>query len=324
MENIQAWALALIVYPGVLFGVLLALLIEWTYQLFSQFWARAGRMQSRLRPLFYPLLNLLKLAGRRYNAVPTLHERNELAEAKKLPASTQAPMPNRSGVDSLISAACAVAPLLALVVLPLPASPLLATGQSADLLLAVPLLLLQPLGAALLGLRAGGLASLRGARDLGRLLTGLLPALIAVAALIEVAGTSSLRLAALTSAPETGAQTLVRFLSGAVLLLALPCWRHSDDGVANRGGAGLYAGQLIQAVALAAFWSLLVLPAPGDQVWALVLYVVSILIASIAMRLISERLLPVRRERDRANLVWATALPVAVVALLVSFWWGGL
>ena len=233
-------------------------------------------------------------------------------------------MPSGSTVDSILSAAGAVAPLLALVMLPLPASPLLATGQAADIVLIVLLLLLQPLSGAFLGLRSGGLISLHGVQDLGRLLTGLLPALIAIAALIEVTGTSSLRLAALAPAPETGAQTLVRLLSGTVLLFALPWWRSSGETAANQAQAGQYSARLLQSIALAAFWALLVLPMPGDQVWAVALYVLSIFIVAIAMRLISERLLPVRRERDRADLVWATALPVAVLSLLVSFWWGGL
>lgn len=310
VENIQAWALALLVYPGVLFGVLLALLSEWLYPLIRQLMVRGPRAQSRQRPIIYPLSTFLKLAGRRYNA--------------GWPTSTESPMPDRSTVESVLGIACAVAPLLALVVVPLPANPLLAIGQAGDILLAVSLLSIQPLASALLGLRAGGQASLRGAQDLGRLLTGLLPALIAVAALVEVSGAGSLRITALSSAPETGAQTLVRILSGAVLLLALPWWLHSDDRTSNRGGAGSYAGRLLQAVALGAFWALLVVPTPGDQGWALALYTVGTLVATIAMRLISERLLPVRLERDRANLVWSTALPVATIALLVSFWWGGL
>lgn len=313
-ENIQALSLALLVYPGVLFGVLLALLAEWVYPLVRQLTVHGPRTQSRTRPIIYPLSTFLKLAGRRHNAAP----------ASLMPASTESPMPDRSMVKGMLGIACAVAPLLALVMLPLPANPLLATGQAGDLLLVVILLAAQPLSAALLGLRAGGQASLRGAHDLGRLLTGLLPAFIAVAALVEVSGVGSLLITALSAAPETGAQTLVRILSGAVLLLALPWWLHSDDRTSNRGGAGSYAGRLLQAVALGAFWALLILPMPGDQIWAFALYTVGALAASIAMRLISERLLHVRRERDRANLMWSTALPVATIALLVSFWWGGL
>ena len=314
-ENIQAWSLALLVYPGILFGVLLALIAEWVYPLVRQLTVHGPRTQSRPRPIIYPLSTFLKLAGRRHNAAP----------ASLMPASTESPMPDdRSMVENMLGIACAVAPLLALVMLPLPANPLLAAGQAGDLLLVVILLAVQPLAAALLGLRAGGQASLRGAQDLGRLLTGLLPAFIAVAALVEVSGTGSLLITALSAAPETGAQALVRILSGAVLLLALPWWLHSDDRTSNQGGAGSHAGRLLQAVALGAFWSLLILPTPGDQIWAFVLYTVGTLATSIAMRLISERLLPVRRERDRANLMWSTALPVATIALLVSFWWGGL
>lgn len=314
VENIQAWALALLIYPGVLFAALLVLLAEWFYSLIRRLMVRETRTQSRQRPISYPLSTFLRLTGRRHNAAP----------ASLMPNTSEFPVPDRSTVESVVGMACAVAPLLALVMLPLPASPIFATGQAGDILLIVALLAVQPLASALIGLRVGGQASLRGAQDLGRLLAGLLPALIAIAALVEVSGAGSLRMTALSAAPETGAQTLVRILSGAVLLVALPWWLHSDDRTSNRGGAGAYAGRLLQAVALGAFWVLLVLPAPGEQVWALVMYTVGTLVTSIAMRLISQRLLPVRRERDRANLVWSTALPIAAIALLVSFWWGGL
>src|SRR5687768_12014908 len=304
MENIQAWALALLVYPGLLFAVLLALLTEWLYPPIRQLIARTPRAQSRQRPIIYPLSNFLKLAGRRGSA--------------GWPGSAEMPVPGKSVIESVLGVACALAPLMVLITLPLPLSPLLAVGQSGDLFLVMVLISIQPLAGALLDVRAGGTAALRGAQHMGRLLTGLLPALLSVAALVEVTGAGSIRIAALSAAPETGAQLLVRFLSGGVLLLALPWWRHSADGTANRGGAGAYAGQFLQRVALAAFWSLLILPAPGDPVWGLVLYTLGTLAAAIAMRFISERLLPARRERDRANFVWTTAVPVAVVALLVS------
>ena len=313
-ENIQAWALALLVYPGVLFGVLLALLSEWLYPLIRQLTVRGPRARPRQRPIINPLSTFLRLTSRRHNAAPS----------SLMPTSTESLVPDQSLVESVLGIACAVAPLLALVMLPLPANPLLVVEQAGDLLLVVGLLAVQPLASALLNLRAGGQTSLRGAQDLGRLLTGLLPALIAIAALVEVSGAASLRITALSAAPETGAQTLVRVLSGTVLLLALPWWLHSDDRTSSRGGAGSYAGRLLQAVALGAFWALLVLPTPGDQVWAFVLYTLGMVVASIAMRLISDRLLPVRRERERANLVWSTALPVATTALLIAFWWGGL
>src|SRR5688572_22060725 len=211
-----AWALALLVYPGLLFGVLLALLAEWLYPLMRQIMVRAPRAPSRQRPLIYPLSNFLKLAGRRDNA--------------GWPTSVETPISGRSAADRVLGVACAVAPLIALAVLPMPMNPLLGVGQTGDLLLTVALLSIQPLAGAVLGVRAGGRAALRGAQDLGRLLTGLLPALIAIAALVEVTGAGSIDIAMLSAAPETGAQTLVRVLSGAVLLLALPWWRHSGDG----------------------------------------------------------------------------------------------
>src|SRR5206468_2919350 len=78
---------------------------------------------------------------------------------------------------------------------------------------------------------------------------GLLPTLVAVSALMEVAGLGglSLQLLSLTAAPETAAQSLVRLLSGAALLVSLPWWLASrDDSPGTYESAGTYAGRALQ------------------------------------------------------------------------------
>jgi hypothetical protein len=185
------------------------------------------------------------------------------------------------------------------------------------------LLAVQPIARAVLRLQSGELRSLRGAQDVGKLLTGLVPMLVAVAALVEVSGNRSLQLASLTAAPETAAQTLVRFVAGAGLLLALPWWHDwNGNSTMARESAGIYAGRLMQTAALAGFWSIIVLPAPGHLVWAIVAYFIGMLFAYAAMRSY-ERFSPARREKDAASVAWVTALPAAAVALIVAVLWPG-
>jgi hypothetical protein len=166
-----------------------------------------------------------------------------------------------------------------------------------------------------------GEAALRGARDLGRLVVGLFPALLAVSALVEVSGARTLQVAGISAAPESAAQFLVRVLSGAALLVALPWWLDAR-GSGARVGAGAYAGGFLQGAALAALWSSLVLPAPGEVPWALAVAIGGALFAYAGMKIISRRWASGRRERDAANLAWATALPAAAIALAVALWPG--
>ncbi|HYO50484.1 MAG TPA: hypothetical protein VEW94_11600 [Chloroflexia bacterium] len=308
VETVQVWLLAVLLYPGLLFGVLVALAGEWLHgALRSLFAPRMHRSQARPAHLLQPARDFLKLAGRRSPA--------PLLTSGSPPAS--APL-----FEGIASAACALAPVLALALLPLPGSPLAGDGfQASDFLVVVTLLALQPVLRALIRLRSGGLEQLRGAQDIGRLFTGLVPALLAVAALVEVSGSQSLRLTYLTAAPETPQQTIVRLLAGAALLVALPWWlagRHSSGRMHESAGA--YAGRLLQTVALAAFWVVLALPLPGQLAWAGLVIIGGSLLAYVALRIIGERWALARRKKDAANLVWASALPVAALAFVVALW----
>jgi len=224
--------------------------------------------------------------------------------------------------ETLLAVIGAIAPLLALALLPVAGNSIgRQFGSVGDLMLLLALLAVQPIANAVLRLREGGLETLSGARDLGRLLAGLLPTLLIVAALIEVSGTHTIRLADLTAAPITAQQTLVRLLAGVALLLALQWWssRETEQGIDERSAAA-YAGNFLQRVALAAFWAVMVLPAPGEMPWAVALFIGGTLFAYAALKTISRRWASTRREGEATGLLWATTLPMAAVALALALW----
>jgi hypothetical protein len=309
LRTILTWASALLLYPGLLFGIALALIAEWIFSLARPL-ITPGTYRSRAtqRTLLQPLYTFLKLSGRR-------------SPARFSPDSTT---PTHSTKPStLLAAASAITPILALALLPFPGSPLNRPGGlQADLLTILLLLAAGPLFKAAWRLLSGDLISLRGAQDLGRLLTGLLPSVLAIAALVEVSDTRSLSVASLTTAPETPGQTIVRLLAGAVLLAALPWWLDWRDAQTSGDNAGIHAGRLLQTSAMSALWSLLILPAPSDRTWAIAITILGALVAYMVMRAIPHLWVPIRRERDAASLVWSTALPVAVLALAIALWTG--
>jgi hypothetical protein len=172
-------------------------------------------------------------------------------------------------------------------------------------------------------LREGGLETLTGSRDLGRLLAGLLPTLLVIAALVQVSGTGTTALSGLSAAPLTPQQTLVRLLGGVVLLVALPwltSWRRGESS--DEGSAGIYAGRFLQTVALAAVWAVVVLPAPGEMPWAVALFVAGTLFAYVTIKTVAESWAPARREGEATNLLWAATLPLSAIALVLAFWIG--
>ena len=309
VQTTLTWASALLLYPGLLFGIVLALIGEWISSLARPLITpSAYRSRATQRSIFQPLYTFLQLSGRR-------------GPARFTPDNTT---PVRSTpLPGLLTAASAVAPILALTLLPFPGSPLNQPGGiQADLLTILLLLAAGPLFRAASRLLSGDITALQGVRDLGRLMTGLLPAILAIAALVEVSGTRTLAVASLTAAPETAGQTIVRLLAGAVLLAALPWWLDWRDTVTSGDTAGIHSGRLLQTSALSALWSLLILPGPGDRTWAIVLFTLGALFAYLSMQAIPHLWVPIRRERDAAGLVWATALPIALLALALALWTG--
>ncbi|HKP51015.1 MAG TPA: hypothetical protein VJ183_00020 [Chloroflexia bacterium] len=309
VPTILSWASALLLYPGLLFGLALALASEWIFALARPLITPSTyRSRATQRTLLQPLYTFLKLSGRRNPA--------SFSPDNSAPMRTTTP-------SSLLAAVSAIAPILALALLPFPGSPLNRPGgPQVDLLTILLLLAAGPLFKAAWRLLSGDLVSLQGARDLGRLLTGLLPSILALAALVEVSDTRSLAVTSLTAAPETPGQTIVRLLAGLVLLAALPWWLDWRDTTTSGDNAGIHAGRLLQTSAMAALWSLLILPAPGDRTWAIAIEIFGALFAYLSMRAVPHLWVPIRRERDAASLVWATALPVAILALAIALWTG--
>jgi hypothetical protein len=301
LQAIQAWIITFLLYPGLLLGVALALCGEWLLAAIRPLLvARLYRSQAHPHHFMQPAYDFLKLAGRSSSVI--WHWGSD---------STRTPY--------ALAVVGMVAPVAALSLLPLPGNPIMAQlGVTGDLFTVFALLTVQPLLRAFVRIRTEGQP---GALDLGRFFTGLVPVLAVVAALIEVSHSHSLGVLAFTAAPETGAQTLVRLLAATVLLLALPWWLDWAH-IGPSENEGLYAGRLLQTSALSAFWSLMVLPALGDLPWAVILTIGGALFAYVAMRAVALRWAPAAREKDAASLLWRTALPVAVLALVVALWPG--
>jgi hypothetical protein len=298
--TLQQWLLALLLYPGLLFGLLFAISGEWLVSTVRPFTRRQRtRLPVPRYSLFQPLYDLLKLAGRDGGTTPA------------------------SGATNALGLLAMLGPLLALVLMPLPGNPLTGDPQAltTDIVTVLALICVQPIASAAARMRQGGLHALKGAQELGRLLTGLLPALLVVAALVEVLGNRSLRLVELGAAPETAAQTIVRLLAGGVLLVSFPWWRSLAAGL-HAESAGFYTGGLLQQVAISVLWALLVLPVPGAPIWALLVLLGGAILAYVTMHLVPERLWLGRSERRAAGLLWSAAVPLAVVALAISLWWG--
>ena len=311
VQTTVAWLLTVLFYPGLVFALLLVLLGEWAVALVQPALSpRPYRSQARLYSLLEPLYGFLRLLGRR-----------EPVRWQRPGDPPVAPAHPGEGALALVGG---IAPVLAMCLLPLRGTPIgNALDPGGDLVAVLLLLAVQPLVWAALQLREGGLAALRGAQDVGRLLVGLLPALVIVAALVEVSGSGTLSVPGLLLAPETPQQTFVRVLAGAGLLLALPWWTTWGRGAnAEQWGAGAYVGRYLQTAAVAVLWTVLVLPAPGEVAWAVAVSVLGTLFAYVAIRLVAERWMPARREADAAGLAWAAALPIAGLAFALAFWPG--
>jgi hypothetical protein len=297
LGSIQEWLVAILVYPGLLFGLAVALAAEWL----------TATISPRLAP------SAFRPETRPNHPLQPLHSFGQLAR-RRAPESL-VPHPDEEGAIShdgllYLSLAGAVAPVLALALIPLGGNPV----RLGDALTVIGLLAVQPVIRAAERLMGGG-APLEGTRILGRLVTGLATVLLVVAALVLVGGQDSLALEALGAAPETGWQFLVRLLGAAALLAALPWWV-DQEGQGERAGSLL--GRHLQTAALGAFWAVLILPRAGAAPWAFIIAVLGTLFAAVAIRLVPVVWAPLRAEREKARLVWAGALPLAALAAIIS------
>ena len=164
-----------------------------------------------------------------------------------LPVSAPAGQPSSLVAENLLVLAGISASLIALALMPLVGNPITEQlGVSSNLFVILALLAVYPLVSVAVQARSGGLSGMSAVQTVGSLLTGLLPTLLIVAALIQVAGSHTLSMASLLAAPITPQQTFVRVLTGVTLLVALPWWL---------GGASLRdTGRLGQAYGRAGLW----------------------------------------------------------------------
>jgi hypothetical protein len=311
VQTTVAWLLTVLFYPGLIFALLLVLLGEWAVAIAQPaLSSRPYRSQARLYSLLEPLYTFLKLLGRR--------------EAVRWQRPGDPPVAPAHPGESTLAIISSIAPVLVMCLLPLRGTPIgNVLGPGGDLVAVLLLLAVQPLAWAALQVREGGPVAIRGAQDVGRLLIGLLPALLVVAALVEVSGSGTLSVPGLLLAPESPQQTFVRVLAGVGLLLSLPWWTTWGRGTnAEQWSAGAYVGRYLQTGALAVLWTVLVLPAPGEVAWAVAVSLLGTLFAYVAIRLVAERWMPARREADAAGLAWAAALPIAGLAFAIAFWPG--
>jgi len=311
LTNLATWGFALLVYPGLLFAALLALLGRWLAGLVAPlFMPKLYRQRTRIGAFTGPVLLISKMLGRK----------NAARWQADSPAGAEAAEPSSLVAENLLVLAGVIAPLIGLALMPLTGNPVTEQlGVSSNLFLILALLAVYPLVSVAVQARSGGLSGMAAAQTVGSLLTGLLPTLLIVAALIQVAGSHTLFMTSLLEAPVTPQQTFVRILAGVALLVALPWWLGGASlRDTSRPGAGLLTGRLVQTAALSVFWSLLVLPLPGDAAWSYVLPVLGALFACLAMRLLSDLWVPSRRPSDAANLAWATTLPLAVLAFILG------
>ena len=140
-QTLGNWALAVLVYPGALFGIVLALLGDWLFvSIRPSFSPGPRRAPGRRHMLTGPVYNFLKLLGR-----------------SDAPGLT--PVGDRPGVRGSLVAQLllVVAPILALALLPFPASPAQqAIGSVSDLLVIIVLLALGPVCMAVVRSYGGG------------------------------------------------------------------------------------------------------------------------------------------------------------------------
>jgi hypothetical protein len=316
LTNLAAWGFSLLVYPGLLFAVLLVLIGHWLAALIAPlFMPKLYRQRTRIGSFFGPILLISKLLGRKNAA------RWQAGSPATSPSAASSP----NLAENLLALVGAIASLIALALMPLAGNPVTQQlGVTANLFLLLALLAVYPLVSIAVQARSGGLSSMSAMQTAGAFLTGLLPTLLIVVALMQVAGSHTLSMTALFAAPITPQQTFARALAGVALLVALPWWlgsptlRDTDRTDHGSVGAGLLVGRLIQAAALSVLWSLLVLPLVGDPVWTYILPVLGALFACLAMRLLATLWVPARRPSEAANLAWATTLPLAILAFLLG------
>ncbi|HEY7347974.1 MAG TPA: NADH-quinone oxidoreductase subunit H [Ktedonobacterales bacterium] len=278
MNIILRYAITILLYPGGMFALLAGWVLLWLAGSLSARW-RGIRGTSLLQPArdFFKLLN----------------------------KTTSLPIGAETGVR-LIPLLAVVAPLLALVLLPLPGN--LAADSSTtsgDLLAVLFLLLLPALAPVFLGnLLASPYGRVAAQRAVRR--AALLAALLLLSALAIAAQRGSLSLALLTTPQShpSAANIILDALAGLIFLLCLPAlipqpawgiFQSSPELIAgpytDLTGADLALMQLsatLQQIAAASLLaSLFILPyVPGGSLAQVVVYLITLLLSSLVIGLL--------------------------------------
>lgn len=220
LNGVLAFALAVLVYPGLVVAVIAAWALSWARQ-----WVRA-------------------VAARESTPTP-LRDVAELRAALERDTVTPDGMPSQAIAGASVVAA--IFPLLALLLLPLPGNPLVASlGLTGDIALEGGLLLGVPVARIVLGWIVPSpytrLAADRGAR----LLAGVAVVMIlALAANAEQLSTLSLTLPRSTSPLPTFA-LITRVLAALAFVSTLPALAHRSRLRSGQQGGELMAGELTE------------------------------------------------------------------------------
>ena len=220
LNGVLAFALAVLVYPGLIVAVIAAWVLSWARQ-----WVRA-------------------VAAHQSTPTP-LRELTELRAA--LDRDTVTP----DGVVPLAvagaSAVAAIFPLLALLLLPLPGNPLVASlGLTGDIVVEGGLLLGVPIARILLGWIVPSPYTRLAADRSARLLAGVAVVMIlALAANAEQLSSLTLTLAHSTAALPTFA-LITRLLAALAFVSTLPALAHTSSLRSARPGGELMAGELTE------------------------------------------------------------------------------
>lgn len=315
MNGIVAFVLAVLVYPGAFVGVLAAWGLTWARQ--------SARSTLESRSVANPLHNVAELRG-------------------DLERETVAPSAVYSWVLTLTSGAAILFPLVALVLLPVPANPLVsAIGLTGDLAAEGALLLGLPLVRLLLGWAIPSPYTRLAADRSAHLLAGImLPMVLALTASGEQLSTLGLQATPAKSGLHI-IDMLARILAALTFIFILPVLarttptREGDDDLdlvaseltelSGRDLALFRLGEALQLVAVAGlFVAAFVLPifATVGGSGRIALWIIGIVLTAVALGVWDGVRQRQPASEDRPPLNWWLGLPLllGLLALVAAAW----
>ena len=306
MNSVTAFVIAVLIYPGVLVAMLAALMLGWARDAARGVLAGTGERTGTSGPL------------------ATLAEWRTLLRGEAVAPGV------REGLLTGAAGIAVLAPLLALILLPVPGNPLVSTiGLAGDLAAEAALLLLAPVMRLIVGWAIPSPAT-RGAADQGaRLLAGaILPLALAVTVVGYQLGT--LGLAGTPKVAPNGVGVAARVLAAVAFAIVLPVLARTSgselDELAGRDRASFRIAGALQLVAAAAFFvGAFVLPiVPGINKGAgyIAFWVAGVVLTAAGVGL-WEGFASKRPEgTERPPITWWLGWPllIALVALVAASW----